>query len=334
MDSRLPGETRAALEKGAVSFGSVLVANRGEIAVRIIRTCRELGIKSIAVYSEADERAMHRRLADESHTGLAPAPESYLNVGRLRGGDRTLRAEAVHPGYGFLSESAVRQGGRVGRALGRTPARCDGRRRLQVRAELAAAPACRRSQATTGKTTARTGSRKRPIKSATRPGESERGGGGDAGRDASGRLRRGGKGARREAEAAFGDGSLEKLVEDPRHVEVQVLGDRHGNVLHLFEREFDPTPPPEGRRRSPVPGARPDLRESICNAAVRFAREAGYQNAGTVEFLLDGDTYYFLEMNARLQVEHPVTELVTGLDLVQLHSPSQREKHSHSPRRK
>jgi 3-methylcrotonyl-CoA carboxylase alpha subunit len=311
-----------------VSFGSVLVANRGEIAVRIIRTCRELGIKSIAVYSEADEHAMHRRLADEAYLlGPAPAPDSYLNVGRLVDVIERSGAEAVHPGYGFLSESAefaraVQSAGATG--VGPPPEAMDavgykvrakelarragvptipgydgedgGEERLAEEADLIGFPVLVKASA---------GGGGRGMRAVTRPEDFAEAVGG----------------ARREAEAAFGDGSvfLEKLVEDPRHVEVQVLGDRQGNVLHLFERECSIQ-----RRHqkvveeAPSPALDPDLRESICNAAVRFAHEAGYMNAGTVEFLLDGDQYYFLEMNARLQVEHPVTELITGLDLVHL----------------
>jgi 3-methylcrotonyl-CoA carboxylase alpha subunit len=311
-----------------VSFGSVLVANRGEIAVRIIRTCRELGIKSIAVYSEADEHAMHRRLADEAYLlGPAPAPESYLDVGRLVDVIERSGAEAVHPGYGFLSESA--EFARAVQSAGATwvgpPSEAmdavgykvrakelarragvptipgydgedEGEERLAEEAHLIGFPVLVKASA---------GGGGRGMRAVTRPEDFAEAVGG----------------ARREAEAAFGDGSvfLEKLVEDPRHVEVQVLGDRQGNVLHLFERECSIQ-----RRHqkvveeAPSPALDPDLRESICKAAVRFAHEAGYMNAGTVEFLLDGDQFYFLEMNARLQVEHPVTELITGLDLVHL----------------
>ena len=309
-----------------MSLGSVLVANRGEIAVRIIRTCRELGIKSIAVYSEADEHAMHRRLADESYLlGPPPAPESYLNVGRLVEVIERSGAEAVHPGYGFLSESAqfaraVESAGAVwvgpppdsmdavgykvrAKELARsagvpTIPGYDGEDedRLAEEADLIGFPVLVKASAGGGGRGMRAVTRQRDFAEAVR-------------------------GARREAEAAFGDGSvfLEKLLEDPRHVEVQVIGDQQGNVLHLFERECSIQ-----RRHqkvieeAPSPALDQDLRNSICSAAVRFASEAGYHNAGTVEFLLDGDQFYFLEMNARLQVEHPVTELVTGFDLLHL----------------
>ncbi|HJQ29541.1 MAG TPA: biotin carboxylase N-terminal domain-containing protein, partial [Rubrobacter sp.] len=311
-----------------MSFESLLVSNRGEIAVRIIRVCRELGIRSIAVYSEADERAMHRRLADEAYLlGPAPAPESYLNVERLVEVIERSGAEAVHPGYGFLSESAefarsVQSAGAVwvgpppeamesvgfkvrAKELARRAdvptipgydGEDDGEDRLAEEADRIGFPVLVKASAGGGGRGMRAVSRPEDFAEAVR-------------------------GARREAEAAFGDGSvfLEKLVEDPRHVEVQVIGDSQGNVLHLFERECSIQ-----RRHqkvveeAPSPALDPDLRNSICDAAVRFTRESGYENAGTVEFLLDGDNFYFLEMNARLQVEHPVTELVTGLDLVHL----------------
>ena len=311
-----------------MSFGSVLVANRGEIAVRIIRTCRELGIRSIAVYSEADERAMHRRLADEAYLlGPAPAPESYLNIGRLVDVIELSGAEAVHPGYGFLSESAefaraVESAGAVW--VGPQPEAMETVGYKVQAKDLARSAGVPTIPGYEGEDN----SEDRLAEEADRIGfpvlVKASAGGGGRGMRAVTRQRdfvEAVRGARREAEAAFGDGSvfLEKLVEDPRHVEVQVIGDRQRNVLHLFERECSIQ-----RRHqkvieeAPSPALDPDLRESICNAAVRFAREAGYRNAGTVEFLLDGDHFYFLEMNARLQVEHPVTELITGFDLLYL----------------
>jgi len=311
-----------------VSFDSLLIANRGEIAVRIIRTCRELGIKSIAVYSEADERAMHRRLADEAYLlGPAPAPESYLNVGRLVEAIERSGAEAVHPGYGFLSESAefaraVQSGGATW--VGPPPEAMEAvgfkvrAKELARRADVPTIPGYDGEDEGEERLAGEAGRIGYPVLV-----KASAGGGGRGMRAATRQedFIEAVRGARREAEAAFGDGSvfLEKLVEDPRHVEVQIVGDSHGDVLHLFERECSIQ-----RRHqkvieeAPSPALDPDLRDSICNAAVRFAREAGYENAGTVEFLLDGDEFYFLEMNARLQVEHPVTELVTGLDLVHL----------------
>jgi 3-methylcrotonyl-CoA carboxylase alpha subunit len=311
-----------------VSFGSLLIANRGEIAVRLIRSCRELGIVSIAVYSEADERAMHRRLADEAYPiGPAPAAESYLDIGRLVEAIERSRAEAVHPGYGFLSESAgfaraVESAGAVW--VGPTPEAMDAVG-YKVRAKDLARSA---DVPTIPGYDGEENGEERLAEEARRIGfpvlvKASAGGGGRGMRAVTHEndFIEAVRGARREAEAAFGDASvfLEKLVEAPRHIEVQVIGDKHGHVLHLFERECSIQ-----RRHqkvveeAPSPALDPTLRESICEAAVRFAREAGYTNAGTVEFLLDGEEFYFLEMNARLQVEHPVTELVTGLDLVHL----------------
>ncbi len=311
-----------------MSFSSLLIANRGEIAVRLIRACRELGIESIAVYSEADERAMHRRLADEAYPiGPAPAPESYLNVGRLVEAIERSGAEAVHPGYGFLSESAgfaraVESAGAVW--VGPPPEAMDAVGHKVRAKELAR----RASVPTIPGYDGEDEGEDRLAEEAHRIGfpvlvKASAGGGGRGMRAVikEADFIEAVRGARREAEAAFGDGSvfLEKLVEDPRHVEVQVIGDSQGNVLHLFERECSIQ-----RRHqkvveeAPSPALDPELRESICGAAVRFAKEARYANAGTVEFLLDVDDFYFLEMNARLQVEHPVTELVTGLDLVHL----------------
>jgi 3-methylcrotonyl-CoA carboxylase alpha subunit len=311
-----------------VSFGKVLIANRGEIAVRVILACRELEIRSVAVYSEADEKALHRRLADEAHPiGPAPATESYLNIERLLEAIEASGAEAVHPGYGFLAESApfaraVESSGAVwvgpppeameamgfkvrAKELARqagvpTVPGYDGEdeseERLAEEAETIGFPVLVKASA---------GGGGRGMRAVTRP------------QDFAEAVR----GARREAEAAFGDGSvfLEKLIEDPRHVEVQVIGDAEGNVIHLYERECSIQ-----RRHqkvveeAPSPALTPELREEMCAAAVRLARQADYRNAGTVEFLLDGEEFYFLEMNARLQVEHPVTELVTGFDLVHL----------------
>ena len=313
-----------------MSFGKLLIANRGEIAVRIIRACKELGIRTVAVYSEADENAMHVRIADEAYLlGPAPAGESYLNIERFVEVIKESEAEAVHPGYGFLSENAqlarvVEETGAVW--VGPSPeamekvgdkiqakelARSAGvptvpgysgeeqdEERLAEEAEEIGYPVLVKASAGGG------GRGMRPVHRAEDFVEALRS-------------------ARREAESAFGEGSvfLEKLVKNPRHVEVQIIADNHGNVVHLYERECSIQ-----RRHqkvveeAPSPALDGELRESICAAAVRLAEEAGYRNAGTVEFLLSSEEkeFYFLEMNARLQVEHPVTELVTGLDLVHL----------------
>ncbi len=311
-----------------MSIGKLLVANRGEIAVRVIRACRELGIKTVAVYSEADENAMHRRFADESFSlGPASAAESYLNIEKLVRVIEESGADAVHPGYGFLAESSgfARAVGEAGAVwVGPSPEAMD-----LVGFKVRAKELARRAGVpTVPGYDAEDGSEERLAEEAGRIGypilvKASAGGGGRGMRavtrpqDFAEAMR----GARREAEADFGDGSvfLEKLIEDPRHVEVQVIGDAHGNVVHLYERECSIQ-----RRHqkvveeAPSPALSPDLRETLCAAAVRLAREADYRNAGTVEFLLDGEEFYFLEMNARLQVEHPVTELVTDLDLVHL----------------
>jgi 3-methylcrotonyl-CoA carboxylase alpha subunit len=311
-----------------VSLSKLLVANRGEIAVRIIRACRELGIESVAVYSEADEGAMHRRLADEAHfIGPAPATESYLNIERIVEAIEASGAQAVHPGYGFLAESApfaraVEGAGAVW--VGPPPEAMDlmgfkvRAKELARRADVPTVPGYDGEEQGEERLAEEAGKVGFPVLVKASAG------GGGRGMRAVARpedFLEAVRGARREAQAAFGDGSvfLEKLIEDPRHVEVQVIGDGEGNVLHLYERECSIQ-----RRHqkvveeAPSPALNLELREAMCSAAVRLAREAGYRNAGTVEFLLDGEDFFFLEMNARLQVEHPVTELVTGLDLVHL----------------
>ena len=311
-----------------MSFSKLLISNRGEIAVRIIRACRELGIESVAVYSEADEGAMHRRLADAAYPiGPAPATESYLNVGRIVGVIEESGADAVHPGYGFLAESAsfARAVERAGAVWVGPPPEAMEAVGLKVRAkELARRAGVPTVPGYDGADQAA----ERLAQEAQRIGfpvlVKASAGGGGRGMRAVARPQdfpEAVRGAKREAEASFGDGSVfvEKLLEDPRHVEVQVIGDKEGNVLHLYERECSIQ-----RRHqkvieeAPSPALSPELRASMCAAAVRLALKAGYRNAGTVEFLLDGKSFYCLEMNARLQVEHPVTELVTGLDLLHL----------------
>jgi 3-methylcrotonyl-CoA carboxylase alpha subunit len=313
---------------GALSFAKLLVANRGEVAVRVIRACRELGIESVAVYSEVDRGAMHRRLADEAYLlGPAPASESYLNLGRLVEAIERSGAEAVHPGYGFLSESAA-----FARAVETTGAVWIGpppgvmetvglkvkAKELAQKAGVPTVPGYDGEDQTEARLQEEADLIGYPVLV-----KASAGGGGRGMRavEHSGLVAEAVRSARREAVAAFGEGSvfLEKLLEDPRHVEVQVIGDSRGDVVHLYERECSIQ-----RRHqkvveeAPSSALDPELRETICDAAVRIAREAGYRNAGTVEFLLEGEDFYFLEMNARLQVEHPVTELVTGLDLVGL----------------
>jgi 3-methylcrotonyl-CoA carboxylase alpha subunit len=311
-----------------VSFSKLLIANRGEIAVRIIRACRELGTKTVAVYSEADEGAMHRRLADEAYfIGPAPAPGSYLNVERLVEVIEASGADAAHPGYGFLAESAsfARAVEEAGATWVGPPPEAMETMGFKVRAKQIARNA---DVPTVPGYDGSDESEERLAAEAQRMGYpvlvKASAGGGGRGMRAVARPRdllEAVRGAKREAKAAFGDDAvfLEKFIERPRHVEVQIIGDNHGTVVHLYERECSVQ-----RRHqkvieeSPSPALDPELRGSMCAAAVRLAKEAGYRNVGTVEFLLDGEDFYFLEVNARLQVEHPVTEMVTGFDLVQL----------------
>ncbi len=308
-------------------FTSILIANRGEIAVRIIRACRELGIRPLAVYSEADAQALHVRLADAAVCiGPPPAAQSYLRGEAIVAAAQQLGAEAVHPGYGFLSENAAfaRACAQAGLTfIGPPPEAIEamggkiGARRLAVEAGVPVVPGYDGADQ----------SEERLLAEAVRIGfpllvKASAGGGGKGMRVVTepAAFAEALAGARREAQAAFGDQAvfLERLILRPRHVEIQILADSHGTVLHLGERECSIQ-----RRHqkileeSPSPALTPALREQMGEAAVRAARAAAYVNAGTVEFVLDqAGQFYFLEMNTRLQVEHPVTELVTGLDLV------------------
>ncbi|MCH8995308.1 MAG: ATP-grasp domain-containing protein, partial [Chloroflexi bacterium] len=308
-------------------FKSVLVANRGEIAVRIMRTCREMGVRTVAVYSDADRDALHVRRADEAvHIGPAALAESYLNLASVIDAARRAGVEALHPGYGFLSENPA------------LPEACE----AAGIAFVGPPPAAMRlmgDKSASRTLAAKCGVPVLPgvtgdgpddatlVKRASEIGfplmiKAAAGGGGRGMRlvpSAEG-LPDALESARREASAVFGDGRLllERAVVGGRHIEVQVLADACGNVVHLGERDCSI------QRRyqkvieeSPAPGMTPELRERMAVAATDVARAGGYVNAGTVEFLLDRDgAFHFLEMNARLQVEHGVTELVTGLDLV------------------
>jgi acetyl-CoA/propionyl-CoA carboxylase biotin carboxyl carrier protein len=311
-------------------FEKVLIANRGEISVRVVRALRELGVTSVAVYSDADREALHTSLADEAHrVGPAPATESYLNVERLIEVARKSGAEAVHPGYGFLAESvafarAVEGAGLVW--IGPHPGAIEAMgskvesRRIMARAGVPMVPG---TQGTIGS-----------AKQVSLFGEehgfpvavkaSAGGGGkgfavaGDASEAASAFER-----ASREGEAYFGDGSVyvEKYLSAPRHVEIQVVRDRQGNAVHLGERDCSIQ-----RRHQklieecPSPAIDPKMREAMGEAALAAAEAVDYDNVGTVEFLVEKDEatgeFYFLEMNTRVQVEHPVTEEVTGIDIV------------------
>ena len=308
-------------------FGTVLVANRGEIARRVFRACQALGLRTVAVYSEADRDAPHVRDADSAvEIGGAPARESYLDAERILDAARRSGADAIHPGYGFLSESwrfaeAVRHAGIV--FIGPTPAaiRTMGdkieARRLMSAAGVSVLPGSFDPVADVAAAEAIAGEIGYPVilKAAA--------GGGGIGMARVGKptdLATAFAAANRRAQAAFGTGELyvERYLERPRHVEVQVFGDEAGNVVHMHERECSIQ-----RRHqklveeSPAPGLAPATKAGLTAAAVAGARAIGYTNAGTMEFLVDeSGEFYFLEMNARLQVEHPVTEEVTGLDLV------------------
>ncbi len=314
-------------------IASLLIANRGEIACRVIRTARRLGIRTVAVYSDADAKALHVRMADESvHIGPSPARESYLVGERIIAAAKATKAEAIHPGYGFLSENAAFAEAVIGAGLiwvGPKPASIramglkDAAKKLMAEAGVPVTPGY-------------LGENQDPKhlkKEADAIGypvliKAVAGGGGKGMRrvdDAKG-FDDALESAKREAASAFGDDRvlIEKYILSPRHIEVQVFGDSHGNVVHLFERDCSLQ-----RRHqkvieeAPAPGMDAETRDAVCGAAVRAARAVNYENAGTIEFIADAsdglkpDRIWFMEMNTRLQVEHPVTEEITGQDLVE-----------------
>lgn len=309
-------------------FKKVLIANRGEIALRVIRACRELGVASVAVYSDADARAPHVREADEAvNIGAPPSSESYLCGDRIIEAAHRLGAEAIHPGYGFLSERewfarAVRDAGLV--FIGPPPEAIaamgskTAARKLAVAANVPVVPGtieplndAAEARAVADRfgypvlLKAAAGGGGKGMRLVRKPGEME------SSLDA----------ARRESKNAFGDDAvyIEKYIVGPRHVEIQVLGDHFGTMLSLNERECSVQRRHQKMiEEAPSVAVTPEIRRAMGETAVRAAIAAGYVNAGTCEFLLDRDgNFYFLEVNARLQVEHPVTELVTGIDLVQ-----------------
>jgi acetyl-CoA carboxylase biotin carboxylase subunit len=308
-------------------FRKVLIANRGEIAVRIIRACREMGMKTVAVYSEIDRNALHVRFADEAYfIGPAPAKESYLNIDKIMHAAAAARADAIHPGYGFLAENPalaeacdtagitfIGPPAAAQRLMGEKTSS----RRLLQQAGIPLVPGMVRGLQDEAEA----------FKMAEEIGypvliKAAAGGGGKGMRTVLNpeQLPDAYRAAKSEAASSFGDDSiyLEKLIEGARHIEIQLLGDYYGNVVHLGERECSI------QRRNqkmieecPSPALDDRLREAMGDLAVRIAKMVRYSNAGTAEFLFDKHgKYYFLEMNARLQVEHPVTEFVNGIDIV------------------
>ena len=311
------------------AFRKILIANRGEIAVRVIRACREMGIKPVAVHSEADRGALHVRMADESHLlGPGPARDSYLRSDRVIEAALRAGADAVHPGYGFLAENPAFAHDCVAAGLVFIGPPSDtmallgektSARRAAVAAGLPVVPGTLEPLSDDAAIAREAGALGFPVML-----KAAAGGGGKGMRlvNGPGDLLAATARARSEATSAFGDGRVyvEKAVTRPRHIEIQVLADEHGNVVHLFERECSIQ-----RRHqkvieeSPSPFVTPELRQRMGALAVALVRRTGYVNAGTLEFLVDQDgAPYFLEMNTRLQVEHPVTEMVTGQDLVKL----------------
>ncbi len=308
-------------------FEKILIANRGEIAVRIIATCREMGIRTVAVYSDADADALHVLEADQAVClGPSEPAQSYLNVDKIIAAAKETGARAIHPGYGFLAENPVfaQRCDEEGLVFIGPPAQAirdlgdkTVARRTMIESGVPVIPGMMSPESDPAKLAGQADRIGYPvlIKAAA-------GGGGKGMRivRSSDEFLDACESARREAHSAFGNGDiyLEKYLEQPRHVEFQILADTHGNVIHLLERECSIQ-----RRHqkiieeTPSPALTPSLRDEMGAAAVSAAKAAGYVNAGTVEFLLDKDgRFYFLEVNTRLQVEHPITEMITGIDLV------------------
>src|SRR6195952_5467158 len=308
-------------------FSKILIANRGEIALRIIRACREMGVQAVCVYSTADKDAAYLKFADQAICiGDAPPADSYLNIPRIISAAEIADVQAIHPGYGFLAENAhfaeVCRSCKI-QFIGPPVAAM-----AAVGDKVACKKLARKAKVpTVPGSDGAVDDEKEALKVATKIGypviiKAAAGGGGRGMRVAHNdvSLRAGLKQAQAEAENAFKDSTvyIEKYVEFGRHVEVQILADNHGNTIHLWERDCSMQ-----RRHqklveeSPSPVLKQSVREELCSSAVRLVKAAGYANAGTVEFLVDKDQkYYILEVNARIQVEHPVTEQVTGIDLI------------------
>ncbi|HQK99083.1 MAG TPA: biotin carboxylase N-terminal domain-containing protein, partial [Bacteroidia bacterium] len=310
-----------------MKFTKILIANRGEIALRIMRSAREMGIKTVAVYSEADRNALHVRYADESVCiGPPPSNQSYLVIDKIIAAAKSTGAQAIHPGYGFLSENAafaraLREAGIV--LIGPSPESME-----MMGDKLSAKAAAKKYDIPlvpgTDYAITDVAEAKKVAKQVGFPIliKASAGGGGKGMRivEKEAEFEENLQRAVSEAQSAFGDGSvfIERYVGSPRHVEIQVLGDTHGNVVYLFERECSV----QRRHQKVVEEApssvlTPEIREAMGKCAVMVAKACNYVGAGTVEFLLDENkNFYFLEMNTRLQVEHPVTEMITGKDLV------------------
>ena len=309
-------------------FQKILIANRGEIALRIIRACRELGIRTVAIYSQADAEALHAQLADEAICiGPSAAAESYLDMERILSACIAAKADAIHPGFGFLSENSMFAGvckdcnikfigpkGSVIDALGNKA----NARQMMINAGVPVIPGSDGILADVEQAYEMADKLGYPVIV-----KASAGGGGKGIRIVRKKeeLKEAFLSAQSETKAAFGDDSMymEKLIEGARHVEVQILGDSFGNVIHLGERDCSlQRKNQKVLEETPCEVLSESTRAKICDSAVRAAKAAGYENAGTIEFLYDEDSdkYYFMEMNTRIQVEHPVTEMVSGVDLI------------------
>lgn len=310
-----------------LKINKILIANRGEIAIRIMRTCREMGISTVAVFSDADRTSMHVRYADEAYyIGLSASSESYLNADKIIEVAKKSKADAIHPGYGFLSENAefARKCAENGiKFIGPSPAVINQMGdKIQARLTMIAA-----GVPVVPGTTESVKTEQEALDTIRKIGlpvmvKASAGGGGKGMRLITDEkdIISGVRSARSEAKAAFGNDSVyvEKYITSPHHIEFQVLGDQYGNAIHLFERECSVQRRHQKMiEETPSPLVTPELREKMGKYAVEAARAVKYEGAGTIEFLVDNNlNFYFLEMNTRLQVEHPITERVTGIDLV------------------